>query len=388
MAHGEHVRPEQLSVRHLSEAANQVYLACLDGTEGIEQALSSIQRRSTSEKPGHYTDFGPFSRWLARRQDCPRHTVLIGIVRNFIWTNYPVAKGDIVLGKPCPERRLHTGWSASVEYGICTGRMYAIQRELASNAGLPAEHSNRLYFSIAEHSELLWKIANGLRRVSASAFLGCSGDTFDGIVAAGLITPTLKLDKFTESYPKAELQRLIDDCMFRPASGKYDPNDFVPVRDAIQKTKLSFLDVIRLLCDGKVHYMPPETGRANLGSILVNWREVRQQSGNDWPDGYTKHKLKRILRVNDSTVGHLTRERYIVGRTFVSERTGLKRAIFSQSDLDKFLGEYVTLGILAHRIGTQAKHVSAKLDKLGIHPLQFPQKYSKIYRRTDVDGVI
>ena len=388
MAHGERVRPEQLSVRQLSEAANQAYLTCLDGSEGIQQALSGIQRRSTSERPGAYTDFGPFFCWLSRRQNCPRHTVLIGIVRNFIWTNYPVAKGETVLGKPCPERRLHSGSSASLEYGICNGRMYAIQRELAAKAGFPAEHSNRFYLNVAEHSELLWRIANGLRRVSASAFLGCSGSTFDRIVVAGLITPTLRLAKFTESYPKAELQRLIDGCMFRLADGKIDPNEFEPIRAAIRKTKLSFIDVIRLLSNGDVHYMPPETGPANLGSIRVNWRELRQQFGDEWPAGYTKQKLKRILRVNDSTVSHLTREKYIVGKMFVSPRTGLKRTIFSQSDVDRFLGEYVTLGILAHGIGTQAKHVSARLDKLGIHPLQFPQQYSKIYRRAEVDGVV
>lgn len=65
MDHGEHVRQEQLSIEQLSEAANDAFSACLKGRDGIEEALSGVQRRSVSEKPGHYTDFGPFSRWLA-----------------------------------------------------------------------------------------------------------------------------------------------------------------------------------------------------------------------------------------------------------------------------------------------------------------------------------
>lgn len=388
MCHGQHVRQEQLSSQEFAIAANEAFSACLNGKNGIEKALSGAQRRSTGEKPGHYADFGPFSRWLARRQSCPRHTDLVDTVRNFIWTNYPIEKGDIVLGKPCPHRRLHNVSSASKEYGISVGRMYAIQRDFATRSGLPPHHSNRFYFDVAKHSDLLSEVANGFRRERASQFLGCSRSSFDKIVAAGLITPVLKLDEFTESYSEAELQRLISNCMSSLQTGDYDPDDFISIRNATRKTKMSLFEVIDALSEGKVRYLPPLAGRANLGSILINWRELRLVSGNDWPDGYTKHELKRILRVNDSTVGHLTREKYIVGKTYLCARTGVKGEIISQCDLDRFLRKYVTLGILAHRIGTQAKHVSAKLDKLGVNPLQFPQRYSKIYLRADVDGKI
>jgi hypothetical protein len=45
----------------------------------------------------------------------------------------------------------------------------------------------------------------------------------------------------------------------------------------------------------------------------------------------------------------------------------------------------VTLGCLAHQIGTQAKHVSSKLEKLGIDPMPFPARYSKIYPRAVIE---
>jgi len=56
--------------------------------------------------------------------------------------------------------------------------------------------------------------------------------------------------------------------------------------------------------------------------------------------------------------------------------------------LDAFLERYVTLGILANQVGTQAKHVSSRLERLKIDPIQLAPRFSKIYLRENLLGVL
>ncbi|WP_226551928.1 TniQ family protein [Celeribacter naphthalenivorans] len=122
IVHGARMRRENLSGAQLSYAADQGFQACLSGAEGISNALSDIQKNSGSERPGYFTDFGPFARWITHKRSCPRHAPLINIVRNYIWSHYPIDKGEMVLGQPCPKRQLHSASSASQEYGIMGGQ--------------------------------------------------------------------------------------------------------------------------------------------------------------------------------------------------------------------------------------------------------------------------
>ncbi|GHF01410.1 hypothetical protein GCM10016455_22940 [Aliiroseovarius zhejiangensis] len=385
MVHGAGMRRENLSGAQLSYAADQGFQACLSGAEGISNALSDIQKNSGSERPGYYTDFGPFARWMTHKRNCPRHAPLIDIVRNYIWSHYPIDKGEVVLGQPCPKRQLHSAPSASQEYGIMGGRIYAIQRAFAARAGIPSEHSNRFYFDVDKHSDFLRDIARGLRRKKAGEYLGCPPCTFDKIAASDLITPTFKLDGFTESYPREELQRLLDSCLHAPAGEGCDRSDYATIRDSIRMTKLSYIETIRLLQTGSARHIAPVRGRAHFGSFLVNWRDLKALAGRDWPEGYSKRDLKRLLRVNDPTIAMLTREGILLGETVRCARNGLRMTTFSQRSFNRFLDSYVTLGCLAHQIGTQAKHVSSKLERLGIDPMPFPARYSKIYPRAVIE---
>ena len=57
-------------------------------------------------------------------------------------------------------------------------------------------------------------------------------------------------------------------------------------------------------------------------------------------------------------------------------------------ELDRFLERYATLGLIAHQLGTQARHAAARLDKARIQPLRLPEACSKIYLRNEVARII
>lgn len=81
------------------------------------------------------------------------------------------------------------------------------------------------------------------------------------------------------------------------------------------------------------------------------------------------------------------------GRIIASKRVRGPRTRYPQSrvspqELDRFLARYLPLGLMAHALGTQAKHVAARLDKAEVRPIHLPEHCSKIYLREEAAPII
>lgn len=57
-------------------------------------------------------------------------------------------------------------------------------------------------------------------------------------------------------------------------------------------------------------------------------------------------------------------------------------------ELDRFLEKYTPLGLIAHQLGTQARHAAAWLEQARSRPLRLPEACSKIYLRKEVAQII
>jgi hypothetical protein len=52
------------------------------------------------------------------------------------------------------------------------------------------------------------------------------------------------------------------------------------------------------------------------------------------------------------------------------------------------MSTYLPLDLMAHALGTQAKHVSARPDRAEVRPIPLPDRCSLIYLRSDAAPVI
>ncbi|MEP0503618.1 MAG: hypothetical protein ABJD13_03925 [Paracoccaceae bacterium] len=125
-----------------------------------------------------------------------------------------------------------------------------------------------------------------------------------------------------------------------------------------------------------------------LASLAVDLEEILVLFEGPPLEGYTNLQLKQVLRVNDPTITYLVNERYIRACETRHPRSRRPMSIVPTEAHDAFLERYVTLGILASQVGTQAKHVSSRLERLKIDPIQLAPRFSKIYERKHLAGVV
>ncbi|MCP6280547.1 hypothetical protein NL459_28370, partial [Klebsiella pneumoniae] len=76
-------------------------------------------------KRGHVNEAGRyraryrfFFEWLRYRDDDRDFDIIRDLVRDFVWKNFPVARGALVLGKECPRQFVHSLSTAVRASGI------------------------------------------------------------------------------------------------------------------------------------------------------------------------------------------------------------------------------------------------------------------------------
>ena len=63
-------------------------------------------------------------------------------------------------------------------------------------------------------------------------------------------------------------------------------------------------------------------------------------------------------------------------------------SLVAAEELDRFLDRHLPLGLMAHELGTQARHVAARLDRAEVWPIPLPERCSKIYLRHEATPII
>ncbi|RJL16531.1 hypothetical protein [Paracoccus siganidrum] len=122
--------------------------------------------------------------------------------------------------------------------------------------------------------------------------------------------------------------------------------------------------------------------------MLLNLDEVLDHFAVQSVEGLRHDDLRKRLHVNSSTISLLLRTGIIASKRVRGPRTRYPQSRVSPQELDRFLARYLPLGLMAHALGTQAKHVAARLDKAEVWPIRLPEHCSKIYLHEEAAPII
>ena len=188
------------------------------------------------------------------------------------------------------------------------------------------------------------------------------------------------------------LQRDLDDFMasiFDKAVGIDDEQDGAcSLLSIARKAKLQHVDVLRAVQNHRLKSIWRLRSIDGLPALRLDLAEVI--AGFEGPPltGLTRTDLNKRLHVNGSTVSLLLSRRMIDSTRAPNPRTRKRMSLIAPEAVDRFLDTYLPLGLMAHELGTQAKHVSARLDKAGVWPIPLPDRCSLIYLRAEVAPII
>ncbi len=375
----------------LATAGSRGFDALIAGQRGVMAALKSVQNESQNINAGHNTDYGHFARWLERMAYDLRYEPIRKIYRNFVFQNYPIAKGEVVLGVPCSKRHLHSFATIANEFDMNPVRLknFLWGYGFATGKRTDALTTQEIGYFDAEASEAkIREVVGVIDRIEAARRLNVNRWTFDRLRKLGIISPVADFDGLKGLYQPDHLDDILQQVLGQAETVEHPVGSQMEFNVACNKAKLTIEEVMPRILNDEFKWLGCLKGIRGLAGLVVDLEEMLDLFEAAPLPGYTKRELKRLLRVNDPTVTLLINRGLIRSEKTKHPRSRRPMTIVPKDAYCEFLDRFVTLGILAHQIGTQAKHVSSKLEKLKIDPIQLAPRFSKIYERRRLRGVI
>ena len=145
------------------------------GETAILAWLAEMRRtcpRSLGGKEELRAFYGKFYEWLSRAAGDAAYDPVREIVRRDALASLPLGVDDEVFGQPVGRRRLHSIWTASIEYGL---HAKVIRKLLAARGLLPAGHEdqtpNLVLFDAVASDAALTTARDGVTLIEARAYL-------------------------------------------------------------------------------------------------------------------------------------------------------------------------------------------------------------------------
>ncbi|WP_420861944.1 TniQ family protein [Algirhabdus cladophorae] len=372
--------PSDLRSDEMPRAASLAFHAVRDGHKSLVSAFRSVRDASNSPKPGFQADFGAYARWLYRVDyRSPRYAELLDLTARFAFENYPFGKGDVLFGRTCQERQIHSITSAAKQHGLKHPRMTI----LAVGLGLGSkDRHERIEFSAKKYDPVLNEFARCLRPKLAAAELGIRVEALQRLAKVGILKPRFDMPSMVPVYHPSDLEMFRSGVLKQATVVDKIPTDMIPLFKLCNHAKCHFEEAIDLVRSGSLSSFCRLHSSSRIHDCFADLEDLRDQFQGPKHQGYTKQDVKRLLRVNDPTVTLLVRKSMLRARMVRHHRSRRPMALIGSDAMSEFLSSHATLGMMAYAARTQAKHVATKLDKAGFEPLPLGERFSKIYRRT------
>ncbi|WP_323009554.1 TniQ family protein [Paracoccus sp. (in: a-proteobacteria)] len=365
-----------------AEAGALGFAICAEGPDALWDAYETIRRNSPNPKGGFYTDFGFYSTWLQRLSHRERYRPAIDHFRDFVLESYPLAQGQVVLGKACGQRKWITWAELGRRYGMSFGRMSRFQRAV----GASGEDLRRV--APAAYARELRILATGLDRKQAAQKLNIHPSVIDDLVNAGLLRHGIVLPKLEKLFLPEDVDALLASVMAGAAVVDVAPEGSFPLGLIGGKAKLKAVGLLQARIAGQLKAAHRLCGVDGIPGRLLDLAEVLDCFAAAPHTGLTRQQLRVHLHVNGATISLLLKSGLIASTQLRAPRSRRWMSSVAPEELERFLSRYLPLGLMAYELGTQARHVAARLDKANVWPIPMPAHCSKIYLREEAAPII
>lgn len=379
---GPEARPGVLDRKDLVAAGTSGFAICVQGTDALREVYDTVRRNSRSTKGGFYADFGFYTRWLQRLTQPERHQPILDHFRKFVLENYPLAPGDRVLGQVCEQQRWFTWADLGRKYGLTSGRIARFQRAV----GAVGDDLRRV--AAGAHDTELAALSTGLDRKAVARRLMVHPSVIDAFLHAGLLNHGIVLPKLEKLFLPEDVDAFLSAVAANAEAVDEPPEGLFPLPVICNKAKVKSTELIPILIAGKFLKVSRLRNADGLPAVLLDLDEVLDHFASKPLEGLRHDDLRKRLHVNSSTVSLLLGTGMIASRKVRGPRTRYPQSRVSPQELDRFLARYLPLGLMAHALGTQARHVAARLDKAEVWPIHLPAHCSKIYLREEAAPII
>jgi len=355
-------------------AGDAGFKVAIGGVDAFRAFLSELTRSFPYNRAnvGPQAEYGLLHQWLTFSALDAAHDPIRDVMYRHICETTPVAPGDLVMGKPVNDRRVHSIRTAAVELGVHPVRL----RKILAAKGVIAENQmddpdDRIVFDAAHVREIAESgVVDGIPLRDVVTYLNTTRVHARLLAESGMIIPAPGSDAPGSNavFAKDDL----DDFMTRLLAGAEvvtEPSEnHCAIPKAAKRASCGAMEIVRLILDRKLAWVGRLAGVEGYLSVLIDYLEIRQLTRGAALEGLTAEQIKIEMKTTTRVVNALIAAGHLTTRTVINPLNRCPVKIVAREDLDGFRIEYATLIELAREQGIHQLALKAKLVALAVEP--------------------
>ncbi len=376
-------------LKHLSDnekrrAGARGFELLSEGEEGLFRLLRRLHREAGSPISLSRRNYGCLFNWL-EQSHAEQYEPLRDMVRKFFTETYPIGEGDLVLGKTCTTRRVHSVETLRRELGL--GHRQTVEL-LGANGFLKPEgqvgrSAKGVVLDAQALAPLVKNFAGAICQVAAQKKINAPRAQFGALVAGGIIRPIAGSPVGRPYYDEGQLDAFLASIVPRTTVAKVD--GLVGIQSVCRKAVAGAVDVVRLIQNGELKTVVRDVEQDGYLSVLLDPAEVAGALRLIRPNGYLRSTLAEFFGINASAV------RYLVGKghlKLVRARHPVSRKsvqVVPYSSVDRFVERYIPAKHYAEFLGCSTRKVGNQLIKERVPFIRMPEECGgRIFRRSEL----
>jgi hypothetical protein len=383
--------PHHLSTDQIREAEAAGFEAMRDGEPNLHHALDAFHSRVHAGRgcmEGPQAVLGTFWHWLAAVGDKPEYDALSSSVAEHAFENYPLPAGAKVLGRTLERRRWHSLRSASLEAGLSTNKV----RTLLAGQGLLPDDEGRSDTLVVFDADLAMPVLMAkdetLHLPDVATLLGVTRDAIVRLVEDGLLGASTRSRARNLRFLQLELADVnhLVDRLFDGAEKVHEEcGSTLGLAACANRLQFTRGDVLRLALDDRTLWRGRLVGREGVSALLLRPEDVEARLSPASGDVLDMIALARRLKVNSQAVAKLLQKHVIPSHVLPRQRFGRPQRVVKAPDVEAFVSEYASLGMLALETGRPIPRICDEIAIAGVMAaLPVEELGVALYRRSEL----
>ncbi|WP_424942097.1 TniQ family protein [Aliiroseovarius crassostreae] len=378
----------QTTEREWVEAGAAGYRVLRNGKDALTGKLKEIQNRNPIEYQLYRSKYRVFYQWLRDRDEGPEFDEIRDHVRQFVFNNFPVKPGALVLGVPCTEQKLHTICTASRRYGISRQMLSRclVERGLAQPVVGSTTPKIHAYIQNAVVEDIVFDTIGTMDIGQAAQYLGINRNLMARFIGRGWIRHLVKPGTDWPRFTDIHLKRFIADLWKKPKD-RLAVETLTDIPTAAHRTRCRIEHIVELILENRLGSSRRASSETLFKSVGVDLHELRELLVPPHDIGFSVSAAVEKLRVSTSTITNLIDAGVLKSEVFTWPIEGRTVELVTAQSVAEFRSKHISLAELSdtkkRAPGPLAQHLAAK----NILPATLLGGGSRIYRRADLTSI-
>ena len=370
------------------------------GEAAIRDALDQIAAMANGAWDEPQKAFGPLYGRLNRDYlKEPGFDAFREILRDCILENWPLAAGEIVLGKPLPERRFHSLITAARETGVGPR---VLEHFLAEAGAIPLNDPRppgRRLFDAQAYAGLLAEIPTLVGPIAIRTAMGATETELIALEEEGVLTPRTRVETVKNPWRMSDGLALVTELSAGAVTVEDEDKDWETLLLARRRSVIALDTLVRAirgnrLTVGRKAGVPGFHGivipKSEVDVLAVLARAVRDEVLEEVPGSMAAAEFGRGIGLRDGGVFQAMIEAgHVTAYQIINPRTGRAQYRMTPKDMAAFHRRFVTLTTLSDETGQHRNTLRGLFAARRITPFSPEEKdFGAVYLREDVMGVI